>query len=391
MISQGQKRKINLLLWGNFIRAMQFWYPVEIVFMISKGISIQRILWLASIRGLVSILLEVPTGTLADIWGYKRVMMLSTICMSASGAMYILFPNYVGFILATTIWTASVTSANGTREGYIHFILGEDDKQEFSKYYGRMNAMALWGIGFASVIGSLIAVKIGYIWPFLISIPIPLLSLLLFAKLPEHKATKISSKKLVREYTIHTWQATRYVFTHAPTMRIMIALTVFMMSLNTFAQIRHVAYAFSGVSIAWFGAVDMLRFLVAGQGNAMAHKLRIKSVGRLVFYSSVILAISLIISGTVRHPLGAVMLCLGSFVIGVNNTILKSRLQDKIDGKLRAATNSVVSMINSAVWSLFMLIISFTAGSKSIPAVMLSLAAITTLYIVSMSWKKLDI
>ena len=63
--------------------------PVFVIYAYSEGLSANQIFILTSIESILIILLEVPTGVISDLFGYKISMVLSVLCFIISNVIII--------------------------------------------------------------------------------------------------------------------------------------------------------------------------------------------------------------------------------------------------------------------------------------------------------------
>lgn len=91
------------------LRAMR-WFPtgvvipVFILLMTSRGLSLGQIGLVAAAQGLTILLLELPTGGLADALGRRRVLLAATVLEVASTALLAVVTSLSGFVLVALMW-----------------------------------------------------------------------------------------------------------------------------------------------------------------------------------------------------------------------------------------------------------------------------------------------
>lgn len=77
-------RRLAPLFIAKFLLCFVFWYSIEKLFMYSIGFNDASIGLMAAIYAVMSVLMEVPSGVLADRWSRKGVMILSALSMLLS-------------------------------------------------------------------------------------------------------------------------------------------------------------------------------------------------------------------------------------------------------------------------------------------------------------------
>src|SRR6185436_7380801 len=85
------------------------YYALDKVLMQSRGLTFTQMMWLEVAYALGVVLLEVPTGAIADRWSRKYALALNVAFAMASTAMIAVAPGFAIFLLASLV--ASVHSA----------------------------------------------------------------------------------------------------------------------------------------------------------------------------------------------------------------------------------------------------------------------------------------
>jgi len=107
-----ETNKILLLLATSEL-AHSFLYVTYTIYLISKGVSYYQIGILAVICSLAMILLDIPTGAFADVFGRKKAYMLSCLVWMAASATYIFSHNFGGYIAAELLAALAMSLSNG--------------------------------------------------------------------------------------------------------------------------------------------------------------------------------------------------------------------------------------------------------------------------------------
>ena len=78
--------------------------PIFVIYAYSEGLSANRIFILTSIEAVLIMLLEVPTGVISNLFGYKISMVLSVFCFIVSNIILMIFPTFAGFLRVKYLW-----------------------------------------------------------------------------------------------------------------------------------------------------------------------------------------------------------------------------------------------------------------------------------------------
>ena len=85
-------KNVRLFLWFRILFNCRFYYPVLTVFFIDMGLSMSQYIMLNVIWAATIVLLEVPSGALADIIGRKRLVVGSATIMAIEMALLVFAP-----------------------------------------------------------------------------------------------------------------------------------------------------------------------------------------------------------------------------------------------------------------------------------------------------------
>ncbi len=80
-----------------------FWQPVIVIFWLKNGLTMSSIMLLKSLHGIAVLLLEVPTGVIADRYGAKRLFIYASILYVISLFVYAVGHSFLIFLIAELI------------------------------------------------------------------------------------------------------------------------------------------------------------------------------------------------------------------------------------------------------------------------------------------------
>lgn len=105
MIINEKRLKLNVVLsyFIVFFHNLIFAYVIERLFSLSRGIDLQELALLEVVYCACVILLEVPSGYIADIWSRKKLMVIGAFLTCLEFAICIYAHSLWLFILATVV------------------------------------------------------------------------------------------------------------------------------------------------------------------------------------------------------------------------------------------------------------------------------------------------
>ncbi|MBT9548382.1 MAG: MFS transporter [Candidatus Sericytochromatia bacterium] len=160
--------KLRLYWFGH---SLVFAYVIERVFGLSRGLSVQDMVTVEIFYALAALVLEVPTGALADRWSRKKTLLLSSFCIFFEFFLLIFAFNLWGFLASALAAALGGALASGTANALLYDSLLETGEQsDFERQLGRIG---LWE-SLAGLIGALggawVAVRWGLTSPYWLSL-----------------------------------------------------------------------------------------------------------------------------------------------------------------------------------------------------------------------------
>ena len=120
------KRQIPLILILESIRMFIITMPIIVIYWQNNGLEMQDIFILQVIFSIAVVILEVPSGYIADRFGRTLSLKLGAVAMTTGYFLYWWFPVFLGFIAAELLLALSASFLSGAKEALIHESLNED-------------------------------------------------------------------------------------------------------------------------------------------------------------------------------------------------------------------------------------------------------------------------
>jgi hypothetical protein len=147
--------------------------PYAAVYFSKQGITIPQISLLFLIWTLTIILLEIPTGILADRIDRKTVLVFSRLSKLSCFVMWLISPTFAGFLIGFIFWGLASALDSGAFQAFVYENLKSTNQDEkFAKVYGESTA---WG--FAALFLSALIATVLINWGFTILIFTAIISL----------------------------------------------------------------------------------------------------------------------------------------------------------------------------------------------------------------------
>ncbi len=94
-------------------------YPVYLLLIQRQGYTYVQISVLLSVWAGASLLLELPSGILADLWSRKAIVALSMVLKAGGFLLWTLLPDFTGFLLGFIAWGAQEALTSGSSEALL--------------------------------------------------------------------------------------------------------------------------------------------------------------------------------------------------------------------------------------------------------------------------------
>lgn len=142
----GLKRNIVKYSWYK-IFTKRLYLPLIAIQLVNVGkVSLEEIALIASITSIVSFILQMPGGYLADKWGNKNAVVFGAAIAMFSPLFYIFMPNFWGGLFASLLFFGGYAFQGGAIEAFIHDTLKAMGREkEYSKVLGRAQTYGLLG------------------------------------------------------------------------------------------------------------------------------------------------------------------------------------------------------------------------------------------------------
>ncbi len=160
-ITASDKKQLKSNIWkiyaSSFIVNFSFLAPIIVLFWQANGLSFTQIMVLQAIFAAVIILLELPTGFFADVYGRKKSLILSGILLGAGAFAYSIGTNFYHFLTAEIIWAVGVSFLSGTDSAFLYDTLsGLKREKQYKKVFGNVLFLTLLATAIGSVFGGII-------------------------------------------------------------------------------------------------------------------------------------------------------------------------------------------------------------------------------------------
>lgn len=320
-----------------------FIYAVEKLFFLSKGLDLSQIGLLLFLWSVLTLLLEVPSGVLADHWSRRKMFILSGLFFSLCYTIWIFSNSFELFLLGFVFRTLGATFTSGTLQAYLYDFLKLHDKEsDFEKILGRGNAFRTLGIGVAVGLGGFLS-QFSYNYA-LIASALSILSISAIALFwPELKPSTPTGEE---NYWQFLKSSIKTVGTNKNLLRIVLFSGIVMSIFANLEEYNDVYLKFLGFPNALIGVIFTVATVGQSLASIYAHKFRDhswKTINVIVLLGSVIL----FLAAFIKTPFMAAGILFLGILLEFSNVLNEGVIQREIQPHQRATVASLNKFVHN--------------------------------------------
>jgi MFS family permease len=370
-----------------FFKQFMIFLPIFILFYQENGLSLAQIGFLATAISITGLILELPSGVFADLYGRKLSLILGISLVFIGYSLRAFGVNFVNFLIALTIGSIGNSLISGADSAMLYDSLKELKQTHlFKKYAGTANFFSLMSMGIASFFGGLLSVY-GLRMIFYISlIPIFLAFIISFTfKEPE------KHKKIIKaNYLTHLKEGLIFSFINKK-VRFLILFSGFVVGMMILSHIFFQPYMKQiGLVTTSFGLIYFIFLVISAISSKSAHFIEEK-IGQKwsITIIPLILIIQLFLMGKFSFYFGFLFIFLGEFIWGFTMPIINHYINEETSSYHRATVLSINAMSYQIIYAIFSPLIGWFADIWTLSTALMIQAGIVVLLSIFLfiSWK----
>lgn len=339
-----KSRNIDILGISSFISGFLFFVPILSLYLQKNLFTITNVALIFAIQSIAIVLLEIPTGAVADIFGRKKTHIFGDIS-TIVGIMFLYFGNGLfPFIIFALLNALGQSLRSGNDDAIIYDTLKQERKVEhYKKVNGTLSSLWPFGAVIGSVLGGFFA-KASLSLPILLSL-IPLtISLIICLFLEEPKYHKEKHNNIFG----HMKNSLKVVAGNKQVLLLMIAGGVALAFGESAHNLKPIFFAFKNIQIEYFGIIYGVIFGLSSLGHYFSHIVSRKFGDKnTLILSGLSFPILLFLSTLTDGFLSMFLLVLTSIPFGLRNPILGHLLNAETTSSKRATVLSINNLFGS--------------------------------------------
>lgn len=328
---------VKISKWFNLVM------PVVVLFYQDNGMGMHEIFVLKAIYSVAIVVMEIPSGWMADVWGRKKTLILGSILGSAGFLMYSFSYGFWAFVLAEIILGIGHSFISGADSAMLFDSLKTAKKSDqYIKQEGRITSAGNFAEAFAGIAGGFLAaisLRTPFYFQFVVaSIAIPAAFTLIEPKI-QSTGHIHSIKKLV--------QSIKSILLVNKNLRISILLSAATGTATlTFAWLVQPFFKAIELPVEMFGIFWTTLNLTVGISSAFAHYVE-NFFGKhwTILFVILFLSLGYFLSGAFITFWGIAFLFLFYLVRGIATPVLKNYINQYTKSEVRATMLSVRNFV----------------------------------------------
>lgn len=337
-------RYLRPLYIAAFFQSFVLWYSIEKLFMQRIGFDNTGIGFMVALYSVVMLVVETPSGILADRWSRKGVLILASICLALSGVVGGSSHSPSTYLICAVFWGAFFACYSGMYDTMVYDSIAEQapGNKLFDYLYGRIQFMDSAGLVVGGLAGGLIGQVVNLRTDYFLSVPLALIPVAALLYFKEPRLHKLHAVVPITRQIKDTFRAVLRKRSLVPVLMVLITRGVIIYCIYEFSQLWLLALH---TQTAYYGVANAILLVSVGLGGVMADRLHLsRFVPMLATLGFIIIgAIGLIVLRTTAW----VVLAQLAFATGLISVyVIFSRvLHDNLAPSIRAGAASATSTI----------------------------------------------
>lgn len=366
---------MGALMWG------RFFIPVLALFYIASQVPLEQFALIMGVFSFSTLVLEIPTGVIADLLGKKKTLLLSRFMYVIEIALITFFNGFWIFLIAKIISGVGVSLGSGTNSAMLYDSLKKLKREkEHKKISGQISYISNISMAFVFVIGAFLF-GIYYKLPAIVSLPVIILGFLLTFLYTE----PFSSKKKftlrnswnhlvggLKEFVSNKYLVYLALFSLASASAISIMLSM------SSAYLKEIL-----VPVYLIGVVAFVSSMLTAFTARRAHKYEEKLGERNSLFAIQSIVILSVLLMTLMLPyFGVLFFLLISLISGFSGVVESDYVNKRVKSKNRATMLSINNMFASIGITALFPTLGYIIGLYSMATAYLLLGAFYLIYFV---------
>ncbi len=336
-------KRLTPLYVAGFFQSFVLWYNIEKLFMRNIGFSNTDIGFMIAVYSAVMLLVDTPSGILADRWSRKGVLILASICLSLTGLVGGLSHGIGIYLVAAVFWGIFFACYSGMYDSILYDTIAETKTESnlFESLYGRFQILDGTALVIGGLVGGLIAASVGLRATYFLSIPLGLIPILALIRFREPQLHKMKVAVTLKQQIASTIKALNNSFLF-PVVMTLILRSILIYCVFEFAQVWLLSLH---TATAYWGVANAILLSSLGVGGILVNRLKLgRHTPMLLTLLATLVGCFGLIFFRSTPTIVASQLIFASGLICIN-VVFSRLLHDNLSSSIRAGAASATSTI----------------------------------------------
>jgi MFS family permease len=341
-------KNIILLYAFSFFDGFIMAYVIERLFWAKRGMSVNMVVSTEILYCIIVVLLEVPSGILADIFGRKKMLLMAGFFSVIELVIIYFAYSYAMFAIAIVFAGISNAAESGSMQALMYDSLAMEKREfDFEATYGKFHVFDTMSSSLAALCGGITAYYVGLEANYVVSIGSKIMAFVLLMFLTEAPRQALQEVKIsINSFGVYLKEGTKFFRNHHVLFCYCVNGMVLGACWNYIDEFWQLLMQAVKVPVIFFGGISILYSVFTIPGNLLVNHLK-KRLSYPVFfttipfiYGSCFLVITFMDSYMVLLPL----MYMGIWH-GILQPLLDGAVLHKAESAVRATVESMVSFI----------------------------------------------
>lgn len=348
-MEQYEKNK-KLFLIYTLLTGKMFIGTTQVLFLTFKGFSFTEIMLISTIVGIGSLILEVPSGMIADRIGYKKCISIGLLINVVGYIVILLSSKFFHIVIYSMLISAGTSILSGADYSLLYesFIMLKQEDQ-FKQYLRKVNSIKMYVVAVLTITSGFLY-KLNAYLPFLLTAILFVFAFIISSFYVDIKPSEEEAKTGLKEYFLFSINSIKnnkrfrwYIIEGS-------CFTVLFLNQNVLLQ-QYMSDV--GLQVSLFGVVFFLYNIVSAFVSKRSGALEKKFKGNTKIVFTLLVIICFVLAGIAANILGIVILAICRVSVATITPILDTQVNECIDTGNRATLLSVYNATNSIADSIF--------------------------------------
>jgi len=343
------KTKLKEDIWNNITKfylyraifTFMFFVPVYVLFLQERGFSMTEIMLAEALYAATIIVIKIPCGAFADIYGRKRAITLSSALLCIAVVYTTMINNIIHLFIAQLFWAFGEAMWKGVNNAFVYDSLKEKGQEKkYIRIESNILTIEMIGLALSSSIAGLIA-KQGLKFNFYWSMPFLIIGLIISTAFKEPK----TYTKQEKNHFQHIKESLNYTRKHKR-LRFFIVYAIILSGMCRIMWAFYQPYfTLIGIDVKYIGIIYALTFITTAIGGRLSERIEKKLGEKLtlatIAFSAGICALS---AGLIIDYYAFVFILALALVQGASHPLIISYINDHVQSSQRATIMSLTCL-----------------------------------------------